>query len=320
LARERSADERKYLDEVLAWFPMPVVTTESCEYWAFRPAPVLARWQDEPHTPPYAARLEAELEAARDRGIGAILAGSGGDEVGGSSCYLFDLLIRGNIARFWPELRARARGKGQSGWTLLAELIRRCGAAITSAGASRSVRAPCWMHPELAQRLRVRYRTRRDGWYNPARCDMLGRLSYCWTDPMLSSMGQLYDYYGVELRQPFLDRRVVEWALMVPPFRFGEDGLLKAPLRKALADLMPPAITLRADKANYLYYWDLGVRVHERDRIVQMLDSSVAHHNGLIDAAKLRFEYDRYCRGAAIDRRSLWRALTMEAWLRKASN
>ena len=89
------ADERAYVRAVLDRYPMPVETTAAEDHWAFRPAPLVRRWQDEPHQAPYVSRLVAELEAARRLGIHVILSGAGGDEVGGSSWYLIDLLRAG---------------------------------------------------------------------------------------------------------------------------------------------------------------------------------------------------------------------------------
>jgi asparagine synthase (glutamine-hydrolysing) len=316
-ARHPAADEQRYVHAVLGRFPMPVMQTESAEFWAFRPAPLLRQWQDEPYAAPYAARLVAELAAARELGIGVIVSGTGGDEVGGSSFYLLDLLLRGKLNRFWPELRARARGKGQNTLTLLAELLNYSKGCFRSRRDCVANRKPVWLHPNLARRLETSHpiRHRRPLHLNPARDDVLNRMRYCWIEPQLSCSIALYNHFGVEVRHPFLDRRVFEWALAVPPFRLGEVGLLKAPMRRAFMEMLPREIAYRSDKSNYLHYWDLGVRVRERERILKMLDRSIAADLRLIDARKLKSEYVRYCRGAAIDRRKLWNALTLEDWL-----
>jgi asparagine synthase (glutamine-hydrolysing) len=124
-------------------------------------------------------------------------------------------------------------------------------------------------------------------------------------------------HLGVEVRHPLLDRRLIEWAMMTPPHLQGEEGCVKAPLRRALADLMPPAITQRSDKGNYLAYWDLGVRDQERPRIEKLLDRPLAGELGYLDARRLRSAYQDYCAGKPIHRASLWNALTLEKWLRR---
>ena len=107
------ADERAYVRAVLDRYPMPVEAAAAEDHWAFRPAPLVRRWQDEPHQAPYVSRLVAELESARRLGINVILSGAGGDEVGGSSWYLIDLASRGRVGRFWPELKARTAAGGR---------------------------------------------------------------------------------------------------------------------------------------------------------------------------------------------------------------
>jgi asparagine synthase (glutamine-hydrolysing) len=314
-ARHSAADESRYVRAVLERYPMPVVRTAAEDYWAFRPAALPGPPRDEPFAAPYAARLLVELRAARERGISVLLSGTGGDEIGGSSWYLIDLLLRGHFGRFGPELRARARGRGVAPLSLVHALLRGVASWLRPGG--RSAPLPEWIHPALARF--GRHPDRRPFYKNPARQDVYDRLSFCWREPLQSAWQEVYRHAGVELRHPFLDRRLFEWALAVPPFRLGEDGRVKAPVRRALADLLPPEILQRPDKGEYLYYWDLGLRERERPRVLRLLDRPVSARLGLVDAVKLRRAYDRYCHGGSINRRQLWNALTLEAWLRERS-
>jgi asparagine synthase (glutamine-hydrolysing) len=318
VAEHPAADERLYMQEVLARYPMPVETTSSADYWAFRPSPCFHRsCQDEPYEGAYRARLCAELEMARTQGIKVLLSGSGGDEIGGSSWYLVDLLLRGQVCRFWPELRARAAGKRQSVHALLRALLGGLASWARRMTASVPRPHPPWIHPGLVRRLRLPGRVRNPPvCKHPARDDVYNRLEFCWTEPLSSAGHDLFRHFGVELRHPFLDRRLFEWALAVPPFRLGEQGLVKAPLRRALADLLPGAIAGRADKGDYLYYWDLGLRVRERPRIEALLHQPLAEELGYVDARALRKAYARYCAGGSIYRGQLWAAVTLEDWLR----
>jgi asparagine synthase (glutamine-hydrolysing) len=178
-------------------------------------------------------------------------------------------------------------------------------------------RPPAWVHPGLARRVGLPRRDRRAMVHGgPVRDDVLGRLAVWWTEPAMTAAHLFLDQSGVEVRHPFLDRRVVEWALAVPPFRLGEDGRVKAPLRRALADLLPETVARRADKGNYAHYWDLGLRVKERARIERLLADPVAAQLGYVDAARLRRAYERYRDGGTINRQQLWNALTLEDWLR----
>src|SRR5262249_31507710 len=160
-----------------------VVTTAAEDYWAFRPATLPGPPRDEPFEAPYAARLLAELGAARERGITVLLSGTGGDEIGGSSWYLVDLLLRGGVGRLGPELRAGAAGGGISPLAWLRGLLGGRGSWFRRA--RRPAPLPEWVPPALARHAR---RLERLPFYkNPARQDVHDRLRFCWRDPLPSA-------------------------------------------------------------------------------------------------------------------------------------
>jgi asparagine synthase (glutamine-hydrolysing) len=315
-AEHPAANEARYQADLLARYPMPVAATAAEDYWAFRPLaqPLVL---DEPYQPPYLARLEAELMAAQQRGISVILTGSGGDEVGGSSLYLLDRLLHGRLRRCWPECKARAAGRGQSPFALLWMLAGYLTdwARQSVCGASQPL--PAWLNRGWVRKLDLDRPVRRAIFAGPVRQEIHDCLACCWNNPLASAAQAMYARFGVEMRHPFLDRRLFAWALAVPPFRLGENGRLKAPLRRALADLLPPTILARPDKGDYLAYWDLGIRSNERPRIEQMLARPLAAEHGFIDPRSLRRAYQDYGQGGEINRRQLWNALTLEAWLRQ---
>ncbi len=80
---------------------------------------------------------------------------------------------------------------------------------------------------------------------------------------------------GVEIRMPFLDHRIVEFAFSIPGSSKVRNGFGKAIVRDALGDLMPKSITWRRDKigfnapvhswmANELKTW-IGDLIHSND-------------------------------------------------------
>jgi asparagine synthase (glutamine-hydrolysing) len=176
-------------------------------------------------------------------------------------------------------------------------------------------RTPAWVSLELLRRAELADARRQPSPRGSLVRDFhFGKLNYMRSLPVDNR--SLHALLGVELRYPFFDRRLVEWSLMVPPFRWGEEGRLKTPMRRALADLLPPAILQRGDKGNYLHYWDLGARDKERARIEQLLERPLAAEGGFVDAARLRRAYQAYCAGGPIDRRRFWNAIQLEQWLR----
>lgn len=316
-----AADERIYREEVLRCYPMPQHVTASADYWAFRPAPLLEQRQDEPYLAPYAARLLHDLEVARRLGIKVILTGDGGDEVGGSSWYLVDLLWRGKWAQLWPEFKARAAGKRQSSLGLMRALAGGWWRWLRRLTRTEPLKPPSWLHTDLRRRLgQSRFVPAPPPHWNPARADLYDRLRSFWNAPLASNIEAVYNHFGVELRHPFLDRRLFEWAMSVPPYLCGEQGRVKAPLRRALQDIVPEAVAKRADKGNYLFYWDLGLGTKERTRILQLFDRPISEEMGFINSKRFLASYEGYCEHGRINRAHLWNTIALEQWLRNQNN
>ncbi len=57
--------------------------------------------------------------------------------------------------------------------------------------------------------------------------------------------------YGIEFRHPFLDTRLIEFSLSLPPEYKLQNGLIKAVLRESVKDLLPSKIYTRDDKAEF---------------------------------------------------------------------
>lgn len=313
IADQPEADEREYMDAVLSRYPMPQETNRSADYWGFKPHSDMELFNDEPYQAPYIARGLDELAHARRLGISVVLGGGGGDEIGGSSWYLFDRLLRGKIGRLGMELRERADARSRSSyslvWTLARGVIRHFVKPVTR-------KPPSWMKAGFRKRWLASHEQPTRTFWNPAREDVLSRLSYCWTEPAVTAVTPVMSSYGVDFRSPFLDQRLFEWALAIPPALLGSEGRVKAPIRLGLEDLLPAEIKNRATKGNYLYYTDLGLRVKERSRIEALLHRSRLAELGFIDGSELQRCYKNYADGGTIDRGHLWKVITLEHWLR----
>jgi asparagine synthase (glutamine-hydrolysing) len=57
--------------------------------------------------------------------------------------------------------------------------------------------------------------------------------------------------FSIEVRYPFLDHRLVDWAVSVPPELNFQRGWNKWIIRQALTDLLPPAIRMRRNKVGF---------------------------------------------------------------------
>jgi asparagine synthase (glutamine-hydrolysing) len=115
---------------------------------------------------------------------------------------------------------------------------------------------------------------------------------------------------SVESRVPLLDRRIVDLVGRMPPRLKFRGGALKASLRRAVGDLLPPTVAARRDKMGFpvpLHIWmDGEVGDFCRDTLL----SRAARNRGLFDPAAVA----RLLTGQGAFDRRLWGVLNLEIW------
>jgi asparagine synthase (glutamine-hydrolysing) len=124
--------------------------------------------------------------------------------------------------------------------------------------------------------------------------------------------------HSVEVRLPFLDRRVANFALSLPPGLVFREGITKLLLRGALRGLVPERVLARREKIGYetperAWFNAPGGRA----RIAQIVLDPSVRSSGRYDWAV--FERD-LAAGAWSDVRALWRVVNVELWLRSAAS
>ena len=117
-----------------------------------------------------------------------------------------------------------------------------------------------------------------------------------------------------EVRLPFLDRRVAELALSLPPEFVFRQGASKRILRDVGRGLVPDAVLSRRDKVGFeppqrRWLAEPGLR----DLVTRVLLDPRARARGVYDSAAI--ECDARA-GRWRDTNGIWRALNVELWLR----
>jgi asparagine synthase (glutamine-hydrolysing) len=118
---------------------------------------------------------------------------------------------------------------------------------------------------------------------------------------------------SLEVRAPFLDPRVAEYAASLPVEYKLKGRTTKYILKKAVADLLPPFVTKRGKKG-------FGVPVAEwlkgrlRPLARDLLSPERIRRAGLFDAAYVERLQDEHERGRANHRKLLWTLLMFELW------
>jgi asparagine synthase (glutamine-hydrolysing) len=325
--RDAGLDESTHLDAVIAQTGLESLRAAPTAQELVADLPALARDQDEPtaSASPYAQwRL---MRLASQSGVKVLLDGQGADEV-----------LAGYHHQYGPHLAERARHRGLGAAVGAA----RQAARVTGRPLSyflgllayHALPAPSALRRWAVGRAATHSRLRRDlvsadlaatagpaasERHRPRRTLAEERRAEI-TSTSLPALLRYEDRssmaFSLEARTPFLDYRIVEWALALPSDALIRDGWTKAPLRDAMEGLLPEAVRQRRDK--------IGFAVPERRWLREAApavrgwlgrDAAVRPllRSGVLDGWLAGDDESLACR------RGLWRLLSLELWLRHAA-
>jgi asparagine synthase (glutamine-hydrolysing) len=243
------------------------------------------------------------FEAAHEAGVTVLLDGQGADEL--LAGYI---LTRGYALRSMGP-RAMARAYASEPAVRLPLRLAVGDALLPGAVATRLRRRDVspYAHPSAADEIDERpdWPRRRD----PLRDELL-REAFFTSLPQLLRYGDRNSMaHSREVRLPFLDRRLAELALSLPPGFLIRDGLTKAPLRDAVRDLVPAEVLARRDKVGFeppQARW-LGSEAGRAWAAEVLLDAD----DPAIDRAAVEEDVRA---GAWRDPDALWRAMNVVLW------
>ena len=117
-----------------------------------------------------------------------------------------------------------------------------------------------------------------------------------------------------EVRLPFLDRRIAEYALSLPAAFLYRDGATKAILRDAVTGITPAEVLARRDKVGYEPPQE---RWFSEPRFVSLVSEVLLDRQARIRGwySPEAIEADA-ASGRWRDPNGIWRALNLELWLR----
>jgi asparagine synthase (glutamine-hydrolysing) len=270
------------------------------------------------------AEIFRRMAAAGSR---VLLTGHGGDDLmRGSSLVYTERLRRGDLGAVRDVVR-HARSQHSS---VVRSLYRHFGRPHVSAGAERVLRrvlglgqeelSQPWIEPDFAQR------ARRAGLRQPAgpgespsrraiHAKMVGTPWYWrlanWQDRNSAS-------FGIEVRHPFLDRRLVEYVLALPGEQLFRLGSSKSLLRRAMRGILPERIRQRMDKTRFTSFIDFVLLERSAGEIMELLREPRSANLGILDGDALRSAYLSLVHGGPdARRRAVWYAINLEIWLRR---
>lgn len=160
------------------------------------------------------------------------------------------------------------------------------------AGGSRQIAAPARMHLEAV---------RNGAWQNHAEVrDVFSR------------------HWGVEIRSPFLDRRLIEFCCRLPMRHKVRDGWTRHVLRAATRELVPASVRWRSDKMNLSPYLYHSLSTRDATRLERMLSGTADVIAPYFDVDALRSGWERFRRRplqSFADADALYKAAVLHAWL-----
>jgi len=268
--------------------------------------------------------LRTLLGTTRARDSRVVLYGDGGDQLFAvSSVFLHDLfgsLRWGELAREW---RVRSRRGVRGLWEHVARPVLGETLRAIRGDARPDVDIPPWFRPDFARAAGLveeqhrREQALRGGRHPRAWAETKGSLVNPVIQRVAAAMSTLGLEFGIELRAPLLDRRVVEFALSRPRRERASQAAVKHLLRGAATGLLPPnVLSPRPRKTGVLTgYFTSSFKADPEGVVTAAFRDPILGELGIIDPAQTRQAWSDYREGRDSDGGRLFVALQTELWL-----
>jgi asparagine synthase (glutamine-hydrolysing) len=292
------------------------------------------RYQDFPDYP-NGVMLYPLMSLAREKGVRVLLTGNGGDDwLTGSLYHYADFLRQFKILSLIRQVRYDRKFKDGSGVPVVvfpSFPILRLGVFPLVPWTWRQLikrilgrtRVPSWIDVQFARRIRLDERLNRENFKlrfsNFSKEDIYNNNLACgFLSHAYESGSRSESWFGVEKRHPFMDRRVVEYALALPEEQRWRWDQLKFVVRRAMQGLVPERILRRDTKADFSHVFAEALQVQESERL---FDSLLMERMRWVDGEVLRKNYRKMAEDFASGDltyifyiRRLWMTFGIELW------
>lgn len=139
---------------------------------------------------------------------------------------------------------------------------------------------------------------------------------YYLADDILYKCDRMSMAHSLEVRPPFLDHRLVEFANSLPEDFKIRNGSLKWILRELMRDKLPPQILTRPKEGFDIpaHEWFRGIL---KPLLLDTVNASAVRETGLFDGAVLQQTIDQHMRRKANLGYHLWGLLTLFLWMKR---
>lgn len=263
------------------------------------------------------------MEFAAQHGFVTYLTGAGADNILFSiPIYLFDYIRSGRFGVAWKEISALSNLKSRPLLNIIGENIL---SPIKHWHNLWHPMIPKWINPEFLQRTHLkdrlidRYRTLRG---NPLLTQM-SLNAVCYSSDRAFTYGKhICEKFGISFRHPFMDLRLINFALQIPPDYKLQSKKSKYILRQAMQGILPDIVRLRTGGGSFSHFRRQGL-VNEKDAFYELFTKDpIIAQLGYVDIKQWQEELARYRLGVTTAgtfiRPSVYMdsPLALEMWLR----
>jgi asparagine synthase (glutamine-hydrolysing) len=317
-----SCDERDRSDLVCQRFGLPSTVVWGDDRFDLSTYPEGGAHRDDPFWFTGTELVEATLAVAAAEGVESLWPGTSGDfVVGGLVGDEWGTLRRAGPRRWVSELRAaRALGVGRRSVlraTVVDPLAHRLG--VATGGGVPVDGSP--ISPGLRARSDVDGLLRQAVVLPPvadrARAARIARVRSPALHRIVALDERTWARGVMALADPWSDRRIVEFVVASEQWRVHSWAEPKRLARRALAGVLPDPVRLEPSSNDFTALHDRAYRHRRVDTVRALLaPGSCSEQRGWIDGARAREGYERYLQGRP-GGTVPWRAITLEAWLRR---
>jgi len=124
--------------------------------------------------------------------------------------------------------------------------------------------------------------------------------------------------FSVESRAPFLDYRLVEYAISLKSDDIIKKGYTKSILRESFKGILPEQIRLRKDKIGYETPQDKWFRTPDFEKLIlELIQSESFAARGIINAEKANRLYQKHLNSEINISSDIWKWIHLELWYRE---
>ncbi|MGB7087647.1 MAG: lasso peptide isopeptide bond-forming cyclase [Phormidesmis sp.] len=239
--------------------------------------------------------------------------------------YLHRLIMQGRWIAFSKTVQLLHTRFGQSRKLIAIDfgikpIWRRC---RHDSHTSDEIAPPTWINPTFADRVNLKERTQAFSLPTAPTATLrqehllgLNQGIFAYT---LEQVDRYAASFSLEVRHPFMDKRIIEFCLALPAEQKLSNGFGRMIMRRALAGILPEAVQWRFDKADLSANFDHGFLKRDRQLVDKVMADKIQRLKDYIELKPVQAAYQRMTsaseQASNDDCMTVWKAVILTLWL-----